>query len=119
MQEEMTRKQVNDKILILGVDALDPRATAHYLQEGKLPNIQKFLDRGAANKDLEMLGGHPTGTPPMWTTLATGLRICTGQLLPSSLLSVFCQAHADMRKTRPVKPLWLPGMNRKLETRYY
>ncbi|UWG98374.1 alkaline phosphatase family protein [Dehalobacter sp. DCM] len=72
MKEEMDRRQINDKILILGVDALDPRATEHYLQEGKLPNFKKFMDRGAASKDLTMLGGHPTGTPPMWTTLATG-----------------------------------------------
>lgn len=68
----MERKQVNDKILILGVDAMDPRVTKHFLEEGKLPNIQKLLDRGAANENLEMIGGHPTGTPPMWTTLATG-----------------------------------------------
>ena len=70
--KQLERKQVNNKILILGVDALDPRVTNHYLEEGKLPNIQKLLDRGAANENLEMIGGHPTGTPPMWTTLATG-----------------------------------------------
>lgn len=27
---------------------------------------------GAANVHYEMIGGHPTVTPPMWTTLATG-----------------------------------------------
>ena len=27
---------------------------------------------GAAREDLHMIGGHPTVTPPMWTTLATG-----------------------------------------------
>ena len=72
MIEELERKQVNNKIMILGVDALDPRATSRYLKEGKLPNIQKFIEAGAAREDLVMLGGHPTGTPPMWTTLATG-----------------------------------------------
>ena len=49
----MERKQINGKILILGVDALDPRATSHYLAEGKLPNIQKLLSRGAAMKNLK------------------------------------------------------------------
>lgn len=68
----MERRAMNDRILILGIDGMDPRATKHYLEEGKLPNIKKMLERGAANEKLEMIGGHPTGTPPMWTTLATG-----------------------------------------------
>ena len=37
-----------------------------------MPNLQKFLQRGSARKDLMMLGGQPTITPPMWTTLCTG-----------------------------------------------
>lgn len=37
-----------------------------------MPNIKYFIDRGAQREDLVMLGGHPTVTPPMWTTLATG-----------------------------------------------
>ena len=69
---KLTRNQINDKILIIGVDGMDPRATEHYIAEGKMPNTKKLLEMGAANEHLEMIGGHPTGTPPMWTTLATG-----------------------------------------------
>lgn len=69
---DLERKQANNKILIIGVDGMDPRATEHYLSMGKMPNVKKLLERGAANEHLEMIGGHPTGTPPMWTTLATG-----------------------------------------------
>ena len=68
----LERKPINKKIMIIGVDGMDPRATMHYLKEGKMPNVKKLLERGAANENLEMIGGHPTGTPPMWTTLATG-----------------------------------------------
>lgn len=68
----LQRKPLAEKILLLGVDGLDPRLTKKYLEEGKLPNIQKYIDRGACREDLVMLGGHPTVTPPMWTTLATG-----------------------------------------------
>lgn len=68
----MERKPVNQKILVLGIDGMDPRFTKKMLDEGKLPNIKKYLEKGAAREDLVMLGGHPTGTPPMWTTLATG-----------------------------------------------
>ena len=66
------RKPLNDKILLLGLDGMDPRLTRKYVDEGKMPNTAEFIRRGAARKDLVMLGGHPTVTPPMWTTLATG-----------------------------------------------
>lgn len=69
---DLERKKINNKIFIIGVDGMDPRATEHYLAQGKMPNTKKLLEQGAANEHLEMIGGHPTGTPPMWTTLATG-----------------------------------------------
>lgn len=52
-----------DKILCLGMDGMDPRFTQRMLNKGLMPNVQKLLNRGAANKDLIMLGGHPTITP--------------------------------------------------------
>ena len=61
-----------EKLLVLGIDGLDPRLTKKYLDEGIMPNTKKFLERGAAQFDFEMIGGQPTVTPPMWTTLATG-----------------------------------------------
>lgn len=63
---------MSNKILVLGIDALDPRYTSKLLKEGKMPNVQKLIDCGACREDLVMLGSHPTITPPMWTTLSTG-----------------------------------------------
>lgn len=60
------------KILILGVDGMDPRLTKKFMNEGKLPHIQQFVQRGAAREDLVLLGALPTITPPLWTTLSTG-----------------------------------------------
>ncbi len=60
------------KVLVLGIDGMDPKMCRRLVDEGKLPNIEKMLKRGAARKDLVMLGGVPTITPPMWTTMATG-----------------------------------------------
>ena len=68
----MKEKALAQKILLLGMDGMDPRFTMRMLKKGKMPNVQKLLDKGAASKDLAMLGGHPTITPPMWTTLACG-----------------------------------------------
>lgn len=51
---------------------MDPRLTMKYVEQGAMPNVEALLARGASAKDLILLGGVPTITPPMWTTLATG-----------------------------------------------
>lgn len=63
---------MKNKVLVLGVDGLDPRLTKKYMDKGVMPNFEKFQKRGSAREDLVMLGAMPTITPPMWTTLATG-----------------------------------------------
>lgn len=80
----VSRKALADKILVLGIDGMDPRLTKKYLDQGKLPNVQKLIDLGSAREDVGMLGAQPPVTPPMWTTLATGAypvtHGCTGGL---------------------------------------
>ena len=68
----MKREVYSDKIMVLGVDGLDPRLCKKYVQEGKMPNLKKIIERGAQREDLVLLGSQPTVTPPQWTTLATG-----------------------------------------------
>ena len=65
-------KPLTDKVLLLGVDGLDPRLTSKFLKEGKLPNIKKYVEQGAQKEDLKLVCTPPTITPPLWTTLATG-----------------------------------------------
>ncbi len=67
----MERKKSN-KIIVLGIDGMDPRLTRKYVDEGLMPNVKEFINRGSQRHDLVLLGGHPTVTPSMWTTLATG-----------------------------------------------
>ena len=66
------RKALTDKIIILGVDGFEPSLAKKFMDQGKMPNLKKFVERGSAREDLVLLGGVPTVTPPMWTTLATG-----------------------------------------------
>lgn len=68
------------KILVLGIDGMDQRITKRLLDEGRLPNIKKYLERGAARENLDMLGAIPTITPPCWTTLATGAYPATHEI---------------------------------------
>lgn len=65
-------KKLTDKLMVLGVDGLDPRLTKRYIEEGHLPNMKKLVEEGAQREDLVMLGSQPTVTPPQWTTLAVG-----------------------------------------------
>ena len=68
----MEKKALSSKILVLGVDGMDPSLTKRFLEMGKMPHLKNIIERGAAREDLQLLGGVPTVTPPMWTTLATG-----------------------------------------------
>lgn len=74
----MTKREViSDKILVLGLDGLDARLLKKYVDEGKLPNFKKYIERGAQRDDLVLLGAQPTVTPAQWTTLGTGAYPCT------------------------------------------
>ena len=64
-------KGLTEKILLLGIDGMDPRFSKKMVDEGKMPHLKKMIEQGAARQDLMLLGGMPTITPPMWTTLAS------------------------------------------------
>lgn len=68
----MKRAALTQKLLVLGVDGMDPRVSQKFLKEGKMPNLKKLIERGSARNDLRQIGAIPTITPPCWTTLATG-----------------------------------------------
>ncbi len=68
----LREKGLTQKLLLLGIDGMDPRFTRRLVDEGKMPNTKKFIEKGAARQDLMLLGAIPTITPPMWATLATG-----------------------------------------------
>ena len=66
----MTKK--DQKLIVLGLDGMDPSMVKKFMAEGIMPNTKRFLEHASYRDDLVMLGGHPTITPPMWTTISTG-----------------------------------------------
>jgi predicted AlkP superfamily phosphohydrolase/phosphomutase len=56
-----------NKVLIVGIDGMDPKMLNAFLQEGKLPNFQKLITR----KNLETV--NPPQSPVAWVTIATGV----------------------------------------------
>jgi len=65
-------KALAEKVLVLGIDGMDPKLTQKFIDEGYMPNVKKLIEKGSTENRLHMIGGFPTVTPPMWTTLATG-----------------------------------------------
>lgn len=60
------------KVMVLGLDGMEPYTAKRLMDEGKMPNLKRMVDQGAAREDLELLGAMPTITPAQWTTLACG-----------------------------------------------
>ncbi len=57
------------KVIILGLDGLDPRAVRRLMAEGKLPNMQRLMQLGG----FRPLGSSvPPQSPVAWATFITG-----------------------------------------------
>ena len=41
-------KGLTDKLIVLGIDGMDPRFSKAMVDEGKMPNLKKLIDMGAA-----------------------------------------------------------------------
>jgi predicted AlkP superfamily phosphohydrolase/phosphomutase len=61
--------QYHQKLVVLGIDGFDPDLVAHFMREGKLPNVQKLVRRGA----LRRLETTPSPDTSAWASFATGL----------------------------------------------
>lgn len=68
----MKRQALAEKVMVLGVDGLDPRFARKLVDAGKMPAFKELSERGAQRHDFVLLGSNPTVTPPQWTTLAVG-----------------------------------------------
>ena len=68
----LTNKGLSEKVILLGLDGLDPKFSRKMVDEGHMPNLKKLIEKGSARHDLRLLGAVPTITPPTWATLATG-----------------------------------------------
>ena len=60
------------KVMVLGLDGMEPYTAKRLMDAGKMPNLKKMVENGAARENLELLGSMPTITPAQWTTLACG-----------------------------------------------
>jgi len=66
-------KSKTDRVIILGLDGLEPTITERLLAEGKLPNLQRLAKQGAYS---HLQSTYPSISPVAWSTFATG--VCAG-----------------------------------------
>ena len=60
--------QYHQKLVVLGFDGLDPDLVSQFMDEGKLPNMQKLSRQGA----LQRLETTPSADVSAWASFATG-----------------------------------------------
>jgi predicted AlkP superfamily phosphohydrolase/phosphomutase len=58
------------KVILLGLDGLDPGLTERWMEEGKLPNLARLRDAGSYTR---LRTTFPPLSPVAWSTFATGV----------------------------------------------
>jgi predicted AlkP superfamily phosphohydrolase/phosphomutase len=65
------RARATRKMIVLGLDGLDPVLTKRWMEEGRMPAFRKLLERGG---DFRPLGTSlPPQTPVAWSNFITGM----------------------------------------------
>ena len=44
-------KGLTEKVILLGIDGMDPKFSRRMVDEGKMPNLKKMIEMGAARHD--------------------------------------------------------------------
>ena len=105
----LRNKGLSNKVLVLGIDGMDPRFSKAMIAEGKMPNLKKLVEMGAARNDLAMLGAMPTITPPLWATLATGCYPMTHGIIDYNVMvanELDMSQEGFFSKFLKTEPLW-------------
>ena len=63
------RSPVRRRVIVLGLDGMDPRTIDLLMSEGKLPNFARLRQEGAYSR---FRSSPPLLSPVIWTTVATG-----------------------------------------------
>ncbi len=63
------KNAMTKKVVILGLDGMDPGLTTKFMREGRLPNFQKLAEKGVFRPLDTSL---PSMSPVAWSTFATG-----------------------------------------------
>ena len=58
------------KLIVLGIDGMDPQLLRKFMQEGKMPNFSRLVEQGSFR---ELTTSIPPQSPVAWSNLITGM----------------------------------------------
>ncbi|MES2641384.1 MAG: alkaline phosphatase family protein [Myxococcota bacterium] len=64
------KKALTKRVVIIGLDGMDPGIATRFLHEGRLPNLQRLADTGVFRP---LSTSNPSMSPVAWSTFATGV----------------------------------------------
>src|SRR5258708_16245200 len=60
----------NQKLIILGIDGMDPQLLKQFIEQGKMPNFSKLMQQGSFR---QLTTSIPPQSPVAWSNLITGM----------------------------------------------
>ncbi len=68
--QRASRWRGHNKLIVLGIDGMDPQLLKRFIQEGKMPNFATLMRQGAFR---ELTTSVPPQSPVAWSNLITGM----------------------------------------------
>ncbi len=69
-RDYVSRPKTEKKLIILGIDGMDPTLLRKYIKEGKVPNLAKMAEQGSF---IDLQTTDPPQSPVAWSAFITGL----------------------------------------------
>ncbi len=67
---QRTRWSGHKKVIVLGIDGMDPQLLKRFIQEGRMPNFASLIQQGSFR---ELTTSIPPQSPVAWSNLITGM----------------------------------------------
>jgi predicted AlkP superfamily phosphohydrolase/phosphomutase len=102
-----------DKVIVLGIDGLDPKIIEALMEKGELPNFSKLRASGSY---APLVTSNPPQSPTAWSTLATGSNPGFHGIFdfikrdPESYLPDLSILKSNPKRIMPGNPMFLPVM---------
>src|SRR5438105_1043028 len=68
--QRTSRWHGHNKVIVLGIDGMDPQLLKRFIQEGKMPNFAMLMQQGSFR---ELTTSVPPQSPVAWSNLITGM----------------------------------------------
>ena len=101
------RKAKVQRVVMVGLDGLDPRLTERFMAEGRLPNLQRLRESGSFHR---LRTTFPALSPVAWSTFATGVSPAKHNIF--DFLNRSMQSYApelSSSRVRPPRRVWRIG----------